>query len=247
MKSKFNILGLAVGCLALALLLTQGAATQLAQETPPARTYVGTVRGTDSYVAILFDGRNAMAAVFNGDNVGLQELRGTATREGLVLVSPTGANIRAKVADDRITGTVKLSTGATHLFNAALATGDAGLYYDERTVDGVGYVAVQILLSDGSSRTQLTFINRAGEPLEINAPLPTSIFNGFGAAPAPRSKSKQTKIPPISYELQCRAAILYYQHINEIWEENGSPSSGSLADQRAAALYAVMECGLLQY
>jgi hypothetical protein len=240
-RAKSNVLRLAVTTFAVALLFMQSAETHLAQELTTARTYVGVVRGTNAYIAVLVEGDRALAAVCDGGSIGLR-LRGGVTREGLGLASPTGARIWAVVAGDQVSGGITLGTGATHLFNAAAATGVAGLYRDERTIDGVAYVAAQVVLGDGSGRTQLTLLDDLGEPIETNAPPPSSVIQKFADAPAPRSKTLETKVPPISKESDCRAKTLHYEHLNEVWEDTGRPGSGELYQQRHNAMMAAVEC-----
>jgi hypothetical protein len=99
---------------------------------PPEGTFVGTVEGTDAYIALVSEGNVTTGYVCDGtpkavkvyfwlDNAeitdGSAEL---ASRQGDPLGEPS-------FADDQASGEVEID-GQPHSFTAEAATGDAGLY-----------------------------------------------------------------------------------------------------------------------
>lgn len=92
--------------------------------------YVGTVDGTDAYVAIVVADKTVAAYVCDGPNQVAESFWTTVSDPGsFTLDTPSGAVLRAQIVGDVATGQVTLRSGATHTFSAQVARGDAGLYY----------------------------------------------------------------------------------------------------------------------
>jgi hypothetical protein len=123
-----------------------------APNPPVLDTYLGTVAGSDAYVALITDGEEVAGYVSNGG--GLSTWLATsrldngraplASREGLLLGE-------ASVSRDRATGQIRLGPESLR-FDAKRAIGDAGLYFaaqqEGEDVAEIGW----ILMPDGSQR-----------------------------------------------------------------------------------------------
>ncbi len=156
--------------------LSDGGAPE-SQVQPLVGTYVGTVSGSDAYIALNSDGTQVGGYVSDGRQVsiwlaasdiddGPADLvaRRDGARLGEVILGPQSAS-----------GTVEIA-GVEHSFSAAPATGEAGLY---RSVEGVpGAPGFQetgwIVLSDGSEKGSTNITDETGTTRTRPAPKRTT-------------------------------------------------------------------------
>ena len=123
--------------------------------TWPTMLHVGTLPGTDAFVAIASDGSRVLAYVcdgtaesaslwgwFEGDLIG-----GRAD-----LVSANGLVLRLTTTRQGSTGTVVLRDGREITFTAESANGNASLWRWQGTIEGAAILAGRITLDDGRQR-----------------------------------------------------------------------------------------------
>lgn len=119
--------------------------------------FVGAVEGTNAFVAILAGEAVAVAYVCNGDEKISEWFKGDVVQSTTIdMTNADGANLSARFSKDSFTGTVTLSSGATHSFRATPGTGHAGVYRvmsDDAVSDQVD--AGWVLLSSGEERGAL--------------------------------------------------------------------------------------------
>lgn len=153
------------------------------------RTWVGTVDGTDAFLAVLVgaDGR-ALAYLCDGEEL-VQYLDGRLDDEALTAEDGDGTTLAATVTDDAVTGTTTLADGSVHTFVAPAATGPAGLWWlDEDLDDGVR-VGGWIRTADGAWRGKsgdVVIVGRkidggtagAGRTTTTSTPSGTVLING---------------------------------------------------------------------
>jgi hypothetical protein len=112
--------------------------------------FVGTVDGTDAFIAIVASADHAVAYVCDGTEARVSVATwfdGPASAGALDLTAD-GLHLTAKIGASA-SGSVTLPDGA-HAFTATVASGSAGLYRDD-TTDG-DLIGGWILLADGRSR-----------------------------------------------------------------------------------------------
>lgn len=147
-------------------------------------TYVGTIEGTDAYVAVVDHPDGPVAYLCDGARI-WADLAGERSGDDLHLADEEGVELVATLADDSITGTVTLADGSTHEFTASPATsGTAGLV---QTLDANGSTATSatwIRLDDGSYRGKVVDIEGSAEgggavePEAGDAPPPPPVATG---------------------------------------------------------------------
>ena len=120
--------------------------------------FVGTVQGTDAYIAILAGESEAVAYVCNGDEKISEWFKGAVSDPTVInLNNDKNARISAQFTDGSFRGEMTLKTGVTHAFRATPGkTVEAGIYRvmgDEAAADQVE--AGWILLSSGEERGAL--------------------------------------------------------------------------------------------
>ena len=245
-------------------------------------TYVGTVEGTDAYIGIVVGKSGAFGYVCDGEGI-THWLHGSVKKSAVTLTSGTGASVVAKLGDGTLTGKVLLPTdpsgasledlaGVTvHDFDAEPATGGAGLYRQEKSVDGTTYAAGWVRLPDGSLRGEVTVARPAAEststtavpPVTAAPPVTTPPANP-GGVPADVGTTVvgqiappdvQTQFPPtprsrtltVKTEVQkqrCLVARTEYGTALNAWIAAGNPLSGPIFDRVSAAIALVNRvCG----
>ena len=118
----------------------------------PSGSLVGTVDGTDAFIALVPQENNSLIAYMcDGQTISVW-FRGERNGGEEDLAAATGARLQASLEGDTAAGTVTLADGQTYAFTASLASGEAGLYRAEETLDGNNYVGGWIILNDGSQR-----------------------------------------------------------------------------------------------
>ena len=87
--------------------------------------FVGTVDGTDAFIALLIADEEAIVYVCNGEEEISEWFRGDiAVPENINLINGNGAQITGKFIGKTFTGTVILSDSSTHSFSATPNTGN---------------------------------------------------------------------------------------------------------------------------
>jgi hypothetical protein len=147
-------------------------------------TYVGTVEGTDAYIGIVVGKSGAFGYICDGEGI-THWLHGSVKKSDVTLTAATGASVIAQLGDGTLTGKVLLAAdpstakledlaGATvHDFEAVPAKGRAGLYRQEKTVDGTTFAAGWVRLGDGSLRGEVT-VAQVGEQATTSTTAPTA-------------------------------------------------------------------------
>ncbi len=116
------------------------------------RTWVGTVDGTDAFVAVLAesDGR-AIAYLCDGEQI-VQYLDGRVAADALSAKDRAGTALTATVTDGALTGTATLPDGSAHRFTAPIAAGGAGMWWLSEEIDDGVRVGGWIRTADGAWR-----------------------------------------------------------------------------------------------
>lgn len=126
--------------------------------------FVGTVDGTNAFIAILVANEEAVVYVCNGDE-GINEWfeGGITDPENISLQNSTGATVAGNFAASQFTGTVVLTDGSSHLFTAGANAGsNAGIsqvYGDLAKQEGVyaGWIVDAENKERGSFRLNFVF------------------------------------------------------------------------------------------
>jgi len=119
-------------------------------------SFVGSVRGTDAFVAIVVRGPHVTAYVCDSKRIA-QWFTGDGHAGRLTLTSKDGYVLRISIGARQVRGSLRLPgpAGVAHRFVAALETKPAGLYRGERSVAGKRYVGGWIILPDGRQRGEV--------------------------------------------------------------------------------------------
>jgi hypothetical protein len=118
---------------------------------------VGTVKGTDAFVAVVVfakatGGKHAVLAYVCDSKRIAEWFRGSAAAGHFALVSSGGVRLDVTATRTRASGTVTLADGSRHVFSAPAAKRPAGLYRGEKTAKGKHYLGGWIVLPDGRQR-----------------------------------------------------------------------------------------------
>jgi len=122
----------------------------------PEAGFVGSVEGTDAFIAIVPGDNSVAAYVCNGDEEIADYFWGTVdTSDSFELSSQSGARLEAKLVDGVFTGSFT-SEGASHAFSAPRGSGGAGLFVvvGENAIEA-GVSAGWIIDNEGNQRGAL--------------------------------------------------------------------------------------------
>lgn len=137
-------------CLLTGLLLVACGRDQTSSS--PAGSLVGTVAGTDAFIALVPQENNGIIAyVCDGQTISVW-FRGEQNESTVDLTAANGSHLQASLESDAATGSITLTNGQTHTFSASLASDEAGLYRADETLAGSDYVGGWIILNDGTQR-----------------------------------------------------------------------------------------------
>lgn len=150
--SRFSALG--IFCLAL-VLVACGGSTKPTNTAAPASTtvpnsFVGTVPGTDAFIALTTTNGSSLSYVCDSKQTATW-FNGPVTNNAIDITAPNGDKLKATLATSGATGTLTLS-GKDFPFTAAPAKGDAGLYRADQDMNGGKVVGGWILNSEGQQR-----------------------------------------------------------------------------------------------
>jgi hypothetical protein len=183
------IVRLVVAALAVAVLAPASVAA--AHDKKKQTTFVATVEGTDAYLSVVVGKNSAVAYLCDGQQL-TEWLSGAVADNSVALESPGGASLVATRSGKKLEGTVILADGQVLTFEARVAKGKkAGLYREERTIDGVAYVGGWVELADGSVRGQVTL----GDPRQVDTGTPPTTVPPTTVPPSQPQTPQQTAPP----------------------------------------------------
>ena len=122
--------------------------------------FVGTVDGTDAFIALLIADKEALVYVCNGEEEIYEWFRGNITNpQNFSLKNNYGSQVVGKFVERSFTGSLILSSGSSHSFtatpNSGNKTGIFQVYGDLAAQEGI--VAGWILNSSGEERGSFRF------------------------------------------------------------------------------------------
>ena len=124
-------------------------------KAPETVHYAGQVNDSEAFIAVATNGIDILAYVCDGteSDVTIAEwFKGTLSGKSFALTSKNTAKLSGQIVEDAATGALTLADGSTFTFNAPLATGNAGLYRKEQTINGSDSITGWIVLADGQIR-----------------------------------------------------------------------------------------------
>ncbi|MFC9550522.1 hypothetical protein ACFTWF_06690 [Rhodococcus sp. NPDC056960] len=111
-------------------------------------TYVGTVDGTDAYVALARSGNDMVAFLCDGDQMWTW-MTGTMEGDTATMSSPDGATLTATMSDGTVTGQVSAPGMPDKAFTAQPAAAEEGLFRATTNHDGADYTLGWIMTANG--------------------------------------------------------------------------------------------------
>ncbi|GAF44763.1 hypothetical protein [Rhodococcus wratislaviensis] len=111
-------------------------------------TYVGSVDGSDAYVALARSGDEMIAFLCDGDQMWTW-MTGTMDGDKASLSSPDGATLTASMSDGTVTGQVSAPGMPDKAFVAHPAGADEGMFRAATNRDGADYTLGWIMTADG--------------------------------------------------------------------------------------------------
>lgn len=121
-----------------------------------AATWVGKVTGSNALIGFASNGSELLAYICDGESIS-QWFYGKAGVDNLDLVAGTlelnanGNSLQANLSRTLVTGSVKIGARALR-FQAMRATGDAGLYRAEETINNETLISGWVVLRSGELR-----------------------------------------------------------------------------------------------
>jgi hypothetical protein len=153
--SRLSALG--IFCLALFLVACGGSAKPTATAVPASNAipnaFVGTVPGTDAFIALTTTNGSSLSYVCDSKQTATW-FNGPVTNNALDLTAANGNHLKASLTASGASGTLTLG-GKDYPFTAAPATGDAGLFRAEQEVSGSKVIGGWIVGLDGQQRGAL--------------------------------------------------------------------------------------------
>lgn len=141
------------------IILLLAACGRDATTSTPSGSLVGTVAGTDAFIALVPQENNGLVAyICDGQTISVW-FRGERNGNEVDLTAANGAQLQASLESDAAAGTITLANGQSHSFTVSLASGEAGLYRAEEAFEGSDYVGGWIVLNDGSQRGAINRIS----------------------------------------------------------------------------------------
>ena len=119
------------------------------------RGYVGQVQGSQAFIALQVVGSQANVFVCDGTRTSIsswQWFSGPINNGTLDATTPEGEHLSAQLGGGGFTGTVTLGDKQAHRFQAAGASGSAGLFRTDFSIEGEPYQGSWIVSSDGQTR-----------------------------------------------------------------------------------------------
>lgn len=120
------------------------------------RGFVGTVEGTNAFVAVVVGGGEAIVYICDGDDDLAEWFAGAMDETNIRLTTDTGALVEAAPSDVGYSGTVTFANGETHRFDAEPAAPEAGLFrVTGPEAQDAGITAGWIVTNDGAQQGSL--------------------------------------------------------------------------------------------
>ena len=179
---------------AAALLLVLVACIVPSRAQTVTNTFVGRAADSNAFVAVVTTAGKAIAYICDGETLA-EWFRGPLTTDGRLDAKSTSeqSRITATITGNAVSGKVTLGA-RTYEFQAAPASGNAGLYRSDDTLDGTRYLGGWAVLSDteqrgavvggGGTRPGLTLEFRAADgKVKPNAKLPGLTLTPFAVTP----------------------------------------------------------------
>lgn len=118
--------------------------------------YVGTIRRTHAFVAVVTHGSRVTAYVCDSRTIA-QWFKGSLKAGKATLTSSDGSVLRVAIANGKADGSFRTAGahGTVHRFSSSQAAKPAGLYRGVKTVAGKRYVGGWIVLPDGRQRGEV--------------------------------------------------------------------------------------------
>ena len=117
---------------------------------------VGQVAGGDLFVGVVLEGADVRAYVCDGTSIA-EWLTGSTSGDQIDAASSFGTALQARRLDGGVMGTITLADGRQLDITTERATGTAGLFRTEVTIDGVQYVSGWVVLASGEQRGGLSY------------------------------------------------------------------------------------------
>jgi hypothetical protein len=141
-----------VEAVATAAMIGLAAAGCATTDRPPAATgtvitYVGELAGTDALVAVAESGTQVVAYACDSKNIAWWFTGPVDSDQRFDLTGHSGAELAGSPTNNGLTLTLTAPDGSTHTATATPATGDAGLYFTDKVIDGIHYTGGWILKS----------------------------------------------------------------------------------------------------
>jgi hypothetical protein len=131
--------------------------------------------GPTAFVSVVTSQGKAIAYVCDGETTA-QWFRGSLQAGGLFEARSTDqkSRITAQINAGSVVGAITLETNEVLLFRATPASGDAGLYRSDDTINGSRWLGGWVVLPDGQQRGAVigSGSTRPGRKLELNAGKP---------------------------------------------------------------------------
>jgi hypothetical protein len=137
---------------------------------PLAASWVGEISGTNVFVGIASNGKELLAYVCDGQTIS-QWFHGKAGVDNLDLIAgkleltANNNTLQASLTKASVTGSVKIGN-QFFKFKALRATGDAGLYRAEETINNDAHLSGWVVLRNGQLRgVQVNLNTNVSKPL----------------------------------------------------------------------------------
>lgn len=131
------------------------------------QTFVGSVEGTQTYIALVIQNDKAVVYICDGDEIS-EWITGNVTDGKLDLTTAKGTHLTAVATSDSVTGTLTLTDGQPLTFSASPAVeGQTGLYRYQGEENGVTYTTGWIVGSSGA-RGETNSVNGTQNGVVVN-------------------------------------------------------------------------------
>lgn len=163
------MVALATAMLAAALAGCGGDGDKKAGGAPVTGSFVGTVAGSDAYVAIVVGPRGDALAYVTDGGWSVDWLDGTRQGDGTRLSNQGGATLDAKFGPGTVTGSFARPQSPALKFTARRRAGPAGLYRASHDLADGLYVGGWVVLPDGTARGSVRRYETPLMPGEVDA------------------------------------------------------------------------------
>ncbi len=126
-------------------LQTQATAAPTEPGAPAKQVFVGQVQASQAFIGLTVTGEDITIFVCDGTKTSVSYwhwFTGKVRNGAVDITAADSEHVTAQFSTDTVTGTVTLNDKVAHPFNAVHATGSAGVFRTEFTIDGVDYVGV---------------------------------------------------------------------------------------------------------